>query len=171
MKPNILFFLPDQHRPDWMGVNSGLRLRTSNLDRLCASGVHFVNAFTPSPTGGSQRASTTRASSTAAAPIVRRGSRRALTATFLDYTAAPGLPSMESRSLRGVLEGRTETHRDCVVSGLNGWRMVFDGRHKLVTRMEAAPLLYDIEADPQELKDIAATQPGVVARLTRMAPR
>ncbi len=48
-QPNILFFLPDQHRPDWLGCNPALPLRTPNLDRLCAEGVRFVNAFSPSP--------------------------------------------------------------------------------------------------------------------------
>jgi len=48
-KPNILFFLPDQHRPDWLGVNPALPLKTPNLDRLCAAGVRFTRAFTPSP--------------------------------------------------------------------------------------------------------------------------
>ncbi len=48
-QPNILFFFPDQHRPDWLGCNPALPLRTPNLDRLCAQGVRFAHAFTPSP--------------------------------------------------------------------------------------------------------------------------
>lgn len=49
MQPNILFVLPDQHRPDWLGCNRDLPLRTPNLDRLSERGVRFTNAFTPSP--------------------------------------------------------------------------------------------------------------------------
>ena len=49
MPPNILFFLPDEHRPDWLGSNPALPLRTPNLDRLAAAGVRFPNAVTPSP--------------------------------------------------------------------------------------------------------------------------
>lgn len=48
-RPNILFFFPDQHRPDWLGMTSGLPLRTPNIDRLAAEGIHFTNAITPSP--------------------------------------------------------------------------------------------------------------------------
>ncbi len=48
-RPNIIFFFPDQHRPEWLGVNDHLPLQTPTLDRLCADGVRFVNAFTPSP--------------------------------------------------------------------------------------------------------------------------
>ena len=48
-QPNFLFFLPDQHRPDWLGVNKALPLRTPNLDALAARGVRFTRAYTPSP--------------------------------------------------------------------------------------------------------------------------
>jgi len=55
-KPNILFLLPDQHRPDWLGCTPDLPLRTPNLDRLCEHGVRFSNAFTPSPVCAPARA-------------------------------------------------------------------------------------------------------------------
>ncbi|MFO7870770.1 MAG: sulfatase-like hydrolase/transferase [Kiritimatiellia bacterium] len=48
-QPNILFLFPDQHRPDWLGCNGDLPLRTPNLDRLAGNGARFINAFTPSP--------------------------------------------------------------------------------------------------------------------------
>ncbi|MBN2452425.1 MAG: sulfatase-like hydrolase/transferase [Lentisphaeria bacterium] len=47
--PNILFFLPDQHRWDWTGLNPELPLRTPNLVRLAARGAVFRHAITPSP--------------------------------------------------------------------------------------------------------------------------
>jgi arylsulfatase len=56
MQPNILFFLPDQHRPDWLGGNPELPLRTPNLDQLCERGVRYSNAFTPSPVCSPARA-------------------------------------------------------------------------------------------------------------------
>lgn len=55
-QPNILFFFPDQHRPDWLGCNSALPLRMPNLDWLCSNGVRFTNAFTPYPLCSSARA-------------------------------------------------------------------------------------------------------------------
>lgn len=48
-KPNILFFLPDQHRGDWLGYNKKLPLKTPNLDKLMSEGVTFTRAYTPSP--------------------------------------------------------------------------------------------------------------------------
>ena len=55
-----------------------------------------------------------------------------LTATFVDYAGVPRLGDMDSLSLRPVLEGKTTTHRQAVTSGLGPWRMVFDGRYKLI---------------------------------------
>lgn len=54
--PNILFLLPDQHRPDWLGCNPELPLRMPNLDRLCERGMRFTNATTPSPVCAPARA-------------------------------------------------------------------------------------------------------------------
>lgn len=46
---NILFFLPDQQRADWLGDNPALGLRTPNMDRMMAEGTTFTRAYTPSP--------------------------------------------------------------------------------------------------------------------------
>lgn len=78
-----------------------------------------------------------------------------LAATFLDYSQASSLPDADSRSLRPVLEGRTEDHRSHITSGLHNWRMVFDGRYKLVFFENADPLLYDLQTDPSEITNIA----------------
>jgi len=91
-----------------------------------------------------------------------------LAATFLDVSGADPLPRMEARSLRRVLAGETDRHRDCVVSGLRDWRMVFDGRYKLVVGAEPALLLYDTREDAWEQHNLAEREPGHVARLERM---
>jgi len=93
-----------------------------------------------------------------------------LNLTFLDYAGTPPLPETDSKSLRGLLEGRTKSHREFVASALGDWRMVFDGRHKLVTRRDAPPLLFDVEGDPLEEHDVADANPPVVERLTQLVP-
>jgi len=55
-KPNILFVFPDQHRPDWVGFDSDVPVRTPTIDALAEQGVAFRNAVTPAPICGPARA-------------------------------------------------------------------------------------------------------------------
>lgn len=114
-----------------------------------------------------------------AGPEVRSGaesgaliSTHDLTATFLELAQAETLPEMDSKSLVPLITGRTESHRSHVRSGLDEWRLVWDGRHKLVRNRakggEEATLLFDLEADPWERRDVAAEQPAEVERLLPM---
>lgn len=88
-----------------------------------------------------------------------------LTATFLDYAGVEVPDDMESRSLRPLLEGKSERHRDYVVSGLKEWRLVFDGRFKLIRGFDGKTLLFDLQEDPSENRNLAEALPDVVARL------
>lgn len=55
-RPNILFFFPDQWRPDWTSFTAGLDLRTPHLEALAARGVRFTHAVVPSPLCAPSRA-------------------------------------------------------------------------------------------------------------------
>jgi arylsulfatase A-like enzyme len=48
--PNILFLMTDQHRADCLGAAGNRVIRTPNLDRLAADGVHFRHAYSSTPT-------------------------------------------------------------------------------------------------------------------------
>ena len=93
-----------------------------------------------------------------------------LAATFLDYAGLATPADMDSRSLRPLLEGRTDSHRDVVLSGLRDWRLAYDGRYKLVTDFEGEDVLWDLEADPMEAENLAASQPEEVRRLREYLP-
>jgi len=54
--PNVLFVFPDQHRPDWVGFDGDVPVRTPTLDGLAEDGVAFRNAVCPSPICGPSRA-------------------------------------------------------------------------------------------------------------------
>ena len=64
-----------------------------------------------------------------------------------------------------VLEGRTDSHREVVLSGLRDWRLAYDGRYKLVTGFGDEDILWDLEADPMETENLIGRQPDVVRRL------
>ena len=103
-----------------------------------------------------------------------------LTATFLDYADAAVPADMDSRSMKPFLAGNSAWRRDYVLSGLGQWRMVFDGRYKLVRgfdvdekRVDAKKpaqhdpvLLFDLKDDPLENVDLAAKAPDRVEQLT-----
>ena len=95
-----------------------------------------------------------------------------LTATFLEWAGLPPLPGMDSRSLVPVLSGAAEVHRPHVRSGLDPWRMVFDGRYKLVRAAPGekeegmTPRLFDLAEDAWEMRDLAPQRPAEVERLT-----
>lgn len=92
-----------------------------------------------------------------------------LAATFLDYAMLTVPSQLDSKSLRPVLSGRSEAYRPYVISGLitprSTWHLIFDGRHKLVQIEGQAPLLFDLEADPWEDRDIAAEEPEIAEYL------
>lgn len=48
-RPNILFLMSDEHRPDVTGYEGNPVVRTPVLDELARTGVVFRNAYTPSP--------------------------------------------------------------------------------------------------------------------------
>jgi arylsulfatase A-like enzyme len=88
-----------------------------------------------------------------------------LAATFLDYARAKPLPDADTRTLRGNLEGRDENHRGHIVSALNEWRMIFDGRYKCVIGANPSPMLFDTREDPHEMRNCAETHPHIATRL------
>ena len=55
--PNILFIMADQLRADYLGCYGHPSIRTPNLDRLAAGGVHFTRAYVQAPVCGGSRMS------------------------------------------------------------------------------------------------------------------
>jgi arylsulfatase A-like enzyme len=109
-----------------------------------------------------------------AGPDVARGVRSNalvslidLTATFLDYGGAAVPDGMDGRTLRPVLQGRTDAHRSHVYSGLEEWCIVMDERFKLVVHGDKneAVQLFDVIDDPDDTTDLARETPEHVARL------
>jgi arylsulfatase A-like enzyme len=122
-----------------------------------------------------------------AGPGIERGGRQALVSlidlgpTFLELAGLEVMPDTEARSLVPVLTNRSQSHREHVLSGLLGWRMVSDGRYKLVrgsgpqTTFSKAfgpePQLFDLDEDPWEDRNVAAEKPELVKHLSELLPQ
>ena len=104
-----------------------------------------------------------------------------LAATFLDYASVPVPKKIDSISMKPILQGKRGRHRKFVYSGMNPWRLVFDGRYKLIrgfdpgkknrrkdkTSLNKSVLLFDLHKDPLENYNIANESPAIVERLTK----
>lgn len=94
-----------------------------------------------------------------------------LAGTYLDYAGVQRPNDMDSRSIRPVLEGKAKTHREVAYSGLERWRMVWDGRYKLIRGFEPEPMLFDLKHDPYENENVASRESGVFERLAKALPQ
>jgi arylsulfatase A-like enzyme len=120
----------------------------------------------PSPQSG-------EASRCPAASSIRRGKQVSdalvsfhdIGATFLDYAGTDALAGSDARSLRPLLEGRETRVRNRIKSGLNDWRLVCDGRFKLVTFKNGDTLLFDLQKDPEETVNLSDEYPCKVKQL------
>lgn len=74
---------------------------------------------------------------------------------------------MDARSLLPILEGKETKLRDAQISELRNTMMVFDGRYKWIRNWNDLDELYDLEADPDELYNIADGHPEIVAALKK----
>jgi arylsulfatase A-like enzyme len=104
--------------------------------------------------------------------LVNRGTTREalveavdLPATILDAAGLGSdpselLPLSPGYSFLPCATGSRARHRDWIYSECGvlprGWRMIFDGRHKLVQRGDGGVAVFDLKDDPAELRPIGA---------------
>lgn len=128
-----------------------------------------------------------------AGPGVRHGATNSalassidITATILDYGGVPW-DSIDGRTLRPILEGKSHEHRRILYSGLGAWRMAVDSRYKVITGFAPAPgqknganmskyepavlsrppMVFDLQEDPTELHDLAGSMPDAAQSLLK----
>src|SRR5690625_7612027 len=56
-KPNIIYFMSDQHNASVLGCAGDPYVKTPHMDKLAASGTMLENCYTNSPLCGASRAS------------------------------------------------------------------------------------------------------------------
>ncbi|MDZ4801855.1 MAG: sulfatase-like hydrolase/transferase [Bryobacteraceae bacterium] len=92
-----------------------------------------------------------------------------LTATFLDYAGVTRPAKMDSRSLRPLVTGKTAQGREHVLSGMDDWRLVMQGRYKYFRGFgKEGPMLFDTLADPHENDNLATREPALCSRMEKL---
>ena len=95
-----------------------------------------------------------------------------LATTFMDFAGITPDPKWQARSMRPILDGTCErvrsyatseyiytVNRDTHKPYVGSWHMVTDGKYKLVEFDNEIISLYDLEADPRELDNLAESMP------------
>ncbi len=72
--------------------------------------------------------------------------------------------------MKSYLETGKGLSRKYVTSALGQWRMVFDGRYKLIDDKKAPLTLYDLQKDPSEVTNFAEQNPKIVEGLKVLLP-
>jgi len=84
-------------------------------------------------------------------------------ATILDYLgcSAEGRPNRESRSLRPLIEGRSQRFRTYTFSEMANWHMIVSGDWKYVwfPAPQKPDLLFDLRKDPREINNLLGSSP------------
>jgi arylsulfatase A-like enzyme len=85
-----------------------------------------------------------------------------LTATLAEYAGASMPEARESLSLKALIEGKTAEHRATQYSSLGDWKVIADGRYKLIAERGKEDRLYDLRDDPGETNNVAAAHGEIV---------
>ncbi|MCC2685919.1 MAG: Arylsulfatase [Paenibacillaceae bacterium] len=88
-----------------------------------------------------------------------------LTATLAEYAGVSMPEARESISMKPLIEGKTAEHRATQYSSLGNWRIITDGRYKLIAELGKEDRLYDVQEDPWETNNVAADHGEIVQKL------
>ncbi|MEW6360413.1 MAG: sulfatase-like hydrolase/transferase [Planctomycetota bacterium] len=78
-----------------------------------------------------------------------------LNPTICELAGLPAQENIDALSIVPVLHGEATEHRTEAISRIAHFALIRTRRHKLVQHVNDTPELYDLEADPDELRNIA----------------
>lgn len=112
--PNILFFLAEHHRWDWLGLNRSIPVRTPNLDRLARRGVRFTECRCSSPLCAPSRAGLATGLRYHRAGVPDNH-------TDLDPERLTFMQLLRDAGYRVAAVGKTDLHKRSHLHGITGW--------------------------------------------------
>jgi arylsulfatase A-like enzyme len=88
-------------------------------------------------------------------------------ATCLELAGLEPPTRLDTKSLVSVLHGAPEDAERDVFCGAGsvGWPMIRRGNHKLLWHETSVDVLYDLESDPGETKNLAPDRPAITTTL------
>jgi len=86
--------------------------------------------------------------------------------TICELAGLPPWENIDGRSVAPILRGQSQRHRDDIIFALREFCGMRTDRWKLVRNYNAAPELYDLRNDPQELRNLAGQEPAVIKELS-----
>ena len=87
-------------------------------------------------------------------------------ATCLELAGLEPPTRLDTKSLASVLHGAPEdADRDVFCAASVGWPMIRRGNHKLLWHETGVDVLYDLESDPGETKNLAPDRPAITKTL------
>ncbi|MHC4873340.1 MAG: sulfatase family protein [Planctomycetota bacterium] len=86
--------------------------------------------------------------------------------TIVDLLNLPEQENLDARSFAPVLRGEAEEHREEIISEYTNMFCVRTKKYKFVRNSFDMPELYDLENDPQELKNILDDNPEIALELS-----
>ena len=113
----------------------------------------------------------------AAGPGIQQGAESNAMVDMMDINSTIGdlagldAPEMDARSFQHILRGESDEHRHDISIALGNFRCLRAPTHKFVDNADDLPELYDLEADPDETRNIAASQPDQIAAMRRRLAR
>ena len=88
-----------------------------------------------------------------------------LNPTICQLAGLPPQGGIDGLSLVPVIDGRSETHRTETVSALRNFRCLRNERYKLIQNYNSVTELYNLEEDPEALRNLAGYEPDIVRGL------
>jgi choline-sulfatase len=88
-----------------------------------------------------------------------------LNPTICSLAGIPPQENIDAQSFESILSGKSENHRENIVTAVDNFRCIRTRKFKYVASYNDISELYDLEKDPLELNNIADEKPEIAQEL------